>query len=282
MSRVELGQLLLPLLDGTPPVHRACQRWRHGRATYRVPDEVIVPSHYEVAAIDDDATAKAFVLAHHYSSSFPSARFRIGLYRRGALVGIAVFSHPVQDRVLTRVFGPPATAAVELGRLTLLDSEKSNAETFFLGRAFDILRREGIRGVLSFSDPVPRTTADGTIIFPGHVGTCLQAHNATYLGRATPRTLRVLPNGTVLSDRAIVKIRSEEKGWRYASAILERHGAEHPSGDLSVWLDRWLPRLTRPLRHAGNHRYAWALHRSYRRFLVGGRPYPKQLERSIA
>ena len=59
---------------------------------------------------------------------------------------------------------------------------------------------------------------------PGHVGIIFQAFNGVYLGRATPRTLHLLPDGTVLSDRAIQKIRKGERGWRYAAAQLEDLG----------------------------------------------------------
>lgn len=51
----------------------------------------------------------------------PAPRHRIGHYRRGELVGVAVFSHPCSDAVLTNVFDAPATLSVELGRFVLLD-----------------------------------------------------------------------------------------------------------------------------------------------------------------
>ena len=57
--------------------------------------------------------------------------------------------------------------AVELGRLVLLDEVPGNGESWFIARCFELLRREGIVGVLSFSDPVPRTTADGRKVLPG-------------------------------------------------------------------------------------------------------------------
>jgi len=130
-------------------------------------------------------------------------------------------------------------------------------------------------GVVSFSDPVPRDTALGKRVFPGHVGTIYQAHNGVYLGRATPRTLRLLPDGTVFSDRAIQKIRKHEQGWRYSSGILERFGADPLRDDPASWLAYWLPRLTRPLRHRGNHKYAWPLDPTLAKYLPRSLPYPK-------
>ncbi len=167
---------------------------------------------------------------------------------------------------------------------TAFDVEKApgNGETWFLGQCFALLRKEGLAGVVSFSDPVPRKTADGGVGFPGHVGTIYQAGNGRYLGRSQARTLRLLPDGSVLSDRAAQKVRTLEKGWEYVVALLTRHGAEY-SPDLAQdedhrreWLRAATARVTRPLRHPGNHRYVWPLSR--RVVLSGGLPYPKQRE----
>lgn len=255
------------------------QRWAERRDSYRVPSERIVPREYDVAAIVDDGTARGFVERHHYSRSYPAARVRVGLYRRCELVGVAVFSHPCNDRVLTSAF--PALSpleSIELGRFVLLDEVPGNGETWFLARCFELLRARGLQGVVSFSDPVERTSADGRLVFPGHVGTIYQAHNARYLGRGTPDLLRVLPDGTVLSPRTQQKIRAGERGWRAAVELLGRYGADviadgAPRADRLEWLTTWLPRLTRRVRHPGNHKYAWSLSRRLR--LASGLAYPK-------
>ncbi len=256
------------------------QRWRDGLDRYRPAGETINTAAYEVAAIEGDAAPKAFVLAHHYSGTYPAARFRFGLYRAGRLEGVAVFSHPCSDRVLTGVFPGPALEAVELGRFVLLDSVAGNGETWFLARCFDQLRPAGIRGVVSFSDPMPRQRADGRVVFPGHVGTIYQAHNGRYTGRGTPRSLRVLPDGLVLSDRALQKLRAGERGYLAAAAVLERHGAAPVPVDAAerlAWLHTWLPRLTKIVRHPGNHRYAWPLDRR-RTVALAAQPYPKAVD----
>ncbi len=254
------------------------QRWRARRDSYRPAGEPIQTHAYEVASIPDDNTAKAFVVAHHYAASYPAARFRFGLYRRGQLVGVAVFSHPVNNAVLTNVFPVAANDATELGRFVLLDDVPGNGETWFLARCFELLRHEVV-GVVSFSDPEPRTTTAGRVVMPGHVGTIYQAFNGVYRGRGRADTLRILPDGTVFNRRAMSKVRAHDQGWRYAAAVLERHGAApapaHPR-DAATWLAMWLPILTRPLRHPGNHRYAWALDRKLRRHLTPVDRYPKR------
>jgi len=165
--------------------------------------------------------------------------------------------------------------SLELSRFVLLDAVPSNGETWFLGRCFDLLRREGFIGVLAFSDPVPRSDASGRTLFVGHIGTIYQAHNAVYLGRGTARSLHVLPDGTIFSDRAAQKVRKGERGWRYAIEQLVTHGAEPPRGETRDWLRHWLPKLTRTVRHGGNLKYAWVLDARNRRYLPGSLPYPK-------
>ena len=259
-------------------MHPVNQRWRDRRHSYRPAGETIRPAEYDVAPIDDDVTAKSFVIRHHYSGSFPAARLRYGLYRAGVLVGVAVYSHPVNNLVLTNVFPVNPTNSIELGRFVLLNQVPGNGETWFLARTFELLRRADIVGVVSFSDPLPRNTAAGRRIFPGHVGTIYQAHNAAYLGRGAAGRLRLLPDGSVLSKRTISKILSMDKGWKYGVQLLMRHGAPPPGNDLSQWMSTWLDRLTRSVRHPGNHKYAWWLHRSARRHVRRIRPYPKQID----
>jgi hypothetical protein len=257
----------------------SAQRWRDRHDSYRPPRETIRTSLYDVEEIPEDSVAREFVERHHYSGTYPAARFRAGLFRRGELVGVFVASHPCNNRVLTNVF--PAlrpTDAVELGRFVLLDEVPANGETWFLARAFELLRRLGIRGVVSFSDPVPRTDIHGRRIFPGHIGTIYQAHNARFLGRATSGTLKLLPDGTVYSRRAMQKVRSGSKGWRYAAGQLEAWGADPLSEGCSArerkfWLRRWLQEITRDIRHPGNLRYGWPLDRGVS--LPAGEQYPK-------
>lgn len=258
------------------------QRWREHRSSYRPSDErgLFIPVHYEVAPISTEE-AKRFVEQHHYLASMPAARWCFGLFWGGFLVGVAVFSHPVNDRAITSVLPGTAIESVELGRLVLLHKVPANAETWFVARCFELLRRESLVGVVSFSDPVPRTTAAGETVLIGHAGLVYQGLNAVYVGRATPRTLRLLPSGHVFSERGAQKIRAGERGARHAVKQLTDAGA--PPIDLEratederrAWLRAAVAAVTRPLVHGGNFKYAWALDRRARRHLPASLPYPK-------
>lgn len=265
------------------PFPFACQRWRDHRGIYRPPNEVISTHDYEVAPITL-TQAKAFVKQHHYSRSYVACRYRYGLFKRYALfpedelVGVAVFSMPMSQTVLTNIFTCDPFESIELGRFVLLDHVPSNAESWFFARCRELLKREGIKGIVAFSDDTPRTTLETNYpIFPGHIGNFYQASNGVYLKRTTPRILKLLRDGSVFSDRAASKIRKRERGWRYAANILVKHGATEPPSDnpaaLNTWLRYWTTTLTRPLKHAGNHRYCWTLSSSVS--LPPSHSYPK-------
>lgn len=92
----------------------SCQRWRNGRARYRPAGEVFETMRAGVHEIDE-LTAKAFVTGHHYSASYPAARFRAGLFvherlRVERLVGVAVFSVPMSQGVIPHHFDPTQIA----------------------------------------------------------------------------------------------------------------------------------------------------------------------------
>lgn len=256
------------------------QRWEERRASYRPAGEVIRTSEYDVEEIPDDATARAFIEQHHYSGSYPAARFRFALTRHGHRVGIAVFSHPVSNRTLTNVFNVHPLEATELGRFVLLDEVPGNGESWFASRCLDALRKKaivdhktgqelrGIMGVVSFSDPMPRRGADGKVVLSGHWGCIYQALSATYLGRGDGRKLHLLPDGRIFNHRTEQKIRKMEQGWKSGVAELQSYGAGPLNDDTVSWLEHWLPQITRPLRHHGNHKYAFGLSRHARRDLV--------------
>lgn len=256
-----------------------CQRWRLRRHSYRPAGEPIDTSRYGVDLLPDDRTARAFVEQHHYSGSYPAARFRVGLYRSRRwvtpeLVGVAVFSVPAQRAAIPRWTG--TAEGVELGRFVLLDDVPANGETWFLARAFRALPGE-VRTVLAYSDPVARTALDGTVTMPGHVGTIYRAHNARYLGRSRARTLWLDPSARVVSERALSKIRTDERGAAHAYRRLVAAGAppRRPLESGADYVRRALEEGPfRRLRHPGNLVYAWALRRDAERGLSEALPYP--------
>jgi hypothetical protein len=252
------------------------QRWRSGRANYRPAGEPIQTRLYEVVEFARKCgPVKDFVLAHHCSGSVPAARRQFGLCRAGQVVGAAIFSVPARAEALSAIPAPPAEC-LDLGRLVLLDDVPANGETWFLGRCFELLARQGFAGVVSFSDPVRRTRVDGSVVMPGHLGTIYRAHNGVYTGRSKARVHQLLPDGTIFSPRAIQKARAGETGARYAISTLTRFGAKPPARgeDVATWMTEWLARIARPLRHGGNLRYVWGLHRAVKRALPAGLPFP--------
>jgi hypothetical protein len=250
-------------------------RWRDRVGCYRPAREVIDPRVYAVEELHDDTTPRDFIRQHHYIGTMPAARFRFGLFWGGLLVGVAVFSHPANDAVLSIFPGLPLESC-ELGRFVLLDRVEANGESWMLARCFAELRKKGVVGVVSFADPVRRTDGAGRVVAPGHLGMVYQATNARYLGRTRAENRRLLPNGAILHNRTLANLRARDQGWRYVAAMLEAQGASRLGDkDVGQWLAEWLPRLTRPLHHSGNLRYAWGLTEAVKDHLGDGQPYPK-------
>ena len=252
------AQLALPL----------CQRWNRGRTSYRPAGETIDPRRHGTELLDRDA-AKAFVREHHYSHSFPSAVFRVALYRtepfhRARLAGVAVFSVPTHQGVVPHWTGLPANRGLLLGRFVLLDVVEGNGETWLLARAFEALRRAKphLETVLAYSDPVPRIGPTGDLVKPGHYGHIYGAHNGYYLGRGRARTLIVAPGGVVVNERSLSKLRTDDRGRDHVENELRRLGAParrpHESG--ATYAARALREGPfRRVPHPGCHVYAWPL-----------------------
>ena len=256
------------------------QRWGEGETRW-VPRRHVVDTRKLEVALIGEADAKDFVLAHHYSGSYPAARLRAGLFMAGQLVGVAVFSEPANpatipawtNKVYSRAQG------VELGRFVLLDHVGFNAESFFWARARRLLRvhKPDVRVLISYSDPVRREALTGEVVMPGHVGTIYQATNAAYQGRASSRTLYLDPAGKAVSPRALSKIIAGAKGQRYARALLEEATGtrQRVSESAREWVERARGHL-RKLRHPGNHVYLWGLTRRDR--VPKGLTPPRQVD----
>lgn len=251
------------------------QRWRRGRDRWVHPGGPrFVPERYVVDVLDE-AHARPFIEVHHYAHSYPAARFAYGLFDTwaGELVGVAVYAVPVNVAVLTGPFPDltPYEQSIELSRLVLLDAVPFNAESWFVARCHHDLALAGIRGVVSFCDPLPRHRRDGTVVMPGHVGTVYQALNFVYTGRTRAHSVTLLPDGSVMHGRAQAKIRSQHTGHRYAERLLEDLGATPMTvdDDPAVWLRQALATIGAvTVRHPGNHRFCVTL---------GGRRHARHL-----
>lgn len=266
------------------------QRWNERYSTLRSDHAVIDPARHEVAVISD-RDARAFVERHHYSGSYPAARLAVGLFRKRSnwfaaeLVGVAVYSVPMNQRVIPRYTGLAAASGVELGRFVLRDEVEQNGETWFLARAMRLLTesKPEVRAVVSYSDPARRHALSGELVMPGHVGLIYQASNARHVGRSEARWRWMAPDGSLLSRRTLSKIRRQERGHGYAREQLLRAGAPqpHPGEPPAEYVTRALTEGPfRRFRHPGNLAYVFAVgDRRQRRATIAGfadaRPYPK-------
>jgi hypothetical protein len=240
----------LPLLE---------KRWRGRRERFVAPSETVDVTAYTIAPIPT-ADARAFIIREHYSGTFVASRVNVGLMREGRIVGVATFSHPMNDAVLEKYLG--TRDGCELGRFVLLDSEPFNSESFFLSRALRILRVEKpqIRSIVSFADPMERRDDVGNISKPAHYGQIYRATNARFAGRSAARRQSIAPSGAIVSPRALSKLRNGESGAAYAQAQLEAAGVSPRAlhEDARRWLDRIDHEFTRR-HHLGNLAFVFTL-----------------------
>lgn len=236
------------------------KRWQDREQRWIAPGPLFRPADFAVDIVEE-RIARPFVERHHYAGTYPAARLAVGLFGPGLrLVGVAVFSVPMNQRVVPAYTGLAADAGVELGRFVCTPEVAYNGETWFLARALRSLRlaKPEVRAVISYADPIARTAASGRLVKPEHWGTIYQASNALYVGAASPRTLLVAPSGMVVSGRALSKLRLRERGWEYAERQLIAHGAPPRAASMSPaeWLSGrqfWIG--FRTLRHPGNLTY---------------------------
>lgn len=143
-----------------------------------------------------------------------------------------MFSVPIQPRAAA-AYGAGPVAFCDLGRFVLLNHVGSNAETWFLARALrplavDRLTPDGTPAyplVIAYSDPLPCADSTGSVRFAGHFGGIYRDSSALYLGRTQPRRLWLSANGAVISERALSKLRTGDRGATYAYDMLRAHGA---------------------------------------------------------
>ncbi len=160
------------------------------------------------------------------------------------------------------MLGCPASSALSLCSIRPLGIRALRQETWFLGPIFAAAAREGLRGVVTFADPVMRRAADGRVVVPGHRGHMYIAKGALPLGRSRADIVLVLPDGSSLDRRALSKVRHDECGHDYVERRLAGFGVapRRPGESGEGYLARALPEAgVVALRHGGNYRFGFQL-----------------------
>ena len=214
------------------------------------------------------AEASALLAQHHYLGGRLPGKFYCHGVRDtedGALVGVATYGPGGAPAIRKAAFPSlfvgfkeirKASCAV-LDRFVLLDGVPANAETHILKLSFALALEMGVRGIVSFSDPVARTTLDGKVIFPGHIGQIYKGKGMIYTGRSSKEWCVIFKDGRIQPRRSLTAWANAEGGHDYVYAELVAYGAPPILADepRAVWLERALPLVSRPFHHTGQHRY---------------------------
>ncbi len=277
---------LFPVAREVSPASQWCQRWSAGRHSWRraAREPAFLPGRYAVRPLGE-AAARAYVVANHYSGSYPAALQRYGLWDAGRLVGVAVLGAPTSVRALTNVLPTcePYRESALLSRFVLADDVPANGETWSLARVFAHAAEAGMRGIVSFADPVPRVEWPARCCSRAMSGPSIRPLVGVFAGRTTARRLTLLPTGQVLNDRAKSKVRQQERGHEAVERSLVSLGAAVPRAGQrpAAWLAQALDDIGAVvMTHAGNFRYVWVLGTPAQRrrtpIAVPALPYPRR------
>jgi len=210
--------------------------------------------------LEEDARARTFIEAHHYSKTFPFALLNVAAWRNGEMIGCVVFGTSPHVHGYKRYGLPDST--VELNRLAIIPGQGTGGASWLISKSLAILARErpDITDVLSYCDPAPRFSAIGVEVKRAHTGAIYKAANAREVGRAHPRTILLCPNGTMVTTRTmtdwIVKGKPAARNRLLAqSAPPPRDGETR-----AEWVARCLVEAPwRKIWNPGNVAYAWHL-----------------------
>lgn len=121
------------------------------------------------------AEGAAFIRAHHYARGCSNtAVYAFGLYRCGALVGVALWLPPT--RACAETVDADWRRVLSLSRLALAPSEPRNAESLFIAACVRLIRRDRKWvALVTFADESQ-----------GHTGTIYRASGWSYVGLTKP------------------------------------------------------------------------------------------------
>lgn len=149
-----------------------------------------------VLVVDKIAAKEAltWILRKHYSHSSPlNIRYAYGIYEESTLLGIVSFGDPAQEFTRQSVSGVFFGAnVIELNRMVVVDDAPKNTTSLLVGRALQMLKKEGDWLVVSY--------ADSTV---GHVGYIYQATNWIYTGKIGIRKYFVDKYGDTIHPKTL-------------------------------------------------------------------------------
>ena len=118
--------------------------------------------------------AKPIIVNNNYSHRWTACRYAFGIYYDNLLRGCIVYGVPVGRltiKSICKTYPLNTNNTLELTRLWIEDGLGKNIESFSIAQSFKILKKNGIKVIISYSDPEQ-----------GHLGIIYQASNFLYQG----------------------------------------------------------------------------------------------------
>lgn len=166
-------------------------------------------------------TAKKMIETHHYSHSFSSCRYALGIYHTSnthefffgpheELIGCLVYGHPVGSRAIDSISDELTLDNVlELTRLFVHEGYGRNIESYVISQSFYWLRKRApnIKILISYADPEQ-----------SHLGRIYQATNWIYQGIGYAQ---LMPNYSIRTDPEGSWIHSRTVGSKFGSRNID-------------------------------------------------------------
>lgn len=173
------------------------------------------------------STAKRMIKKFHYTHSFSSCRFALGIFYRKdtkhrffdtedeELIGCMSYGYPVGRSVVGSIFSDDRMLTtkniLELTRLFIHDGYGKNIESYSISQSFKWLKQNAkdIKVLVSYADPTVK-----------HNGSIYQATNWLYQGEG----LNLMPNYSVSLTKPYNWIHSRTVFSRFGSHNIEKLG----------------------------------------------------------
>jgi hypothetical protein len=222
--------------------------------------------------------AKDMIVKHHYSHSWTSCDFTLGVFEKtetvhnffdiveDKVIGCIVYGHPIGRQVINGLVKPNDKIklgndnVLELTRLWIEDNHGKNIESWTISQSFEWLKknRPEIKALISYADP-----------FENHLGTIYQATNWLY---------QCIDNTSDDHHYMISTTEPPNCKWMHPRTLVSKYGTQ--SFD---HLDSVLPRPYWKKAYRRKYRYVYVLtNKKEKRWLVDNLnptplPYPKEI-----
>ena len=187
------------------------------RESYHPSASRLIPDSTRLQNWQETEKRKSSSSTHHYGASYPSARVRFSLFTEGRLVGVVVFSHPVQRLGSDRGVSSQPLGELGVGKVCAARRRAGKWREQVLAREPSSACSGKVWQALSLATMIASHNLETTIMHRGHAGIYYQATASDLSGADEYRTVRL---AFLLYHRRLIAARSCTRGQAGKCATL--------------------------------------------------------------